>query len=498
MENITDEKLTQIVENLIKSGDEREHIEFKENNSNHITIGKNICAITNTMLRRDCPRGYIIWGISDDTKKLVGTIFNPFSKKVGNENKKKNEELTLWLSKNVHPTPQIEFREINVNSMRVVVLIIESPPPEICKFQKEAFIRIGSNTRPLAEYPIIEREILIKAMARDFESNTAKSTITKDEVYHFLDLEAFYRMRQRSVPISEDAVFEEGIRGFLIRDNHDSTYDITNLGALLYARDLQNFPHLVSKTVRTILYRGDSRLQTAREDCSISGYAIEFDHILQLILDKITDQEKIAENGIRYMTYLYPPVVVRELLANMLIHQDFTDNTIHPMIEIFSDRIEFTNPGSPIIPSERFIDFAPQTRNRKLADEMYKVGICESRGSGWDKVAQETVEQGYRAPVPEVMQNTTRVTLAQKCSLDKMTSEDRIWTIYIYSCWLWTHHEFLTNAHIRKIFNLPEEKMAKASILISQAVKANKIRIFDEKAGTKSRKYWPVYAKEVV
>ena len=51
-----------------------------------------------------------------------------------------------------------------------------------------------------------------------------------------------------------------------------------------------------------------------------------------------------------------PEVVIRELLANALIHQDFEMTGASPVVEVFSNRIEISNPGEPIVPVERFID----------------------------------------------------------------------------------------------------------------------------------------------
>lgn len=487
-EKISDARLCDIISNLVGAGSERENVEFKEGNADPKTTGKNISAIVNSMILRNYPRGYIVWGVSDACK-IVGTTFNPFTKRVG------NEDFILWLNKHISPAPEMEFREIFIKDKRIVALIIESTPLELCNFENVVYIRVGANTRPLQEFPILSREILLKIVSKEYESNTAKSALSKEEVARYIDMEAFYRMRQRNVLTGKDIIFEEAINSSLVKDNQDSTYDITNLGALLYAKNLTEFPHLAAKSIRVIYYQGDSRLQAINEYESSSGYALEFDKILQDIMSRTQVAERIDADGIRRNQYLYPEITIRELFANVLAHQDFTNNTIHPMVEVFDNRIEFSNPGEPIIPRERFVDYPPQTRNRKLCDELRKIGICESRGSGWDKVAMTSIEQGYRAPMPEVLQDVTRVTLTQRCTLEEMTTDDRIWNIYIYACWLWTHHEFLTNAHIRKIFKLPEEKMSKASILIGQVVKKGLIKVFDEAAGTRGRKYLPNYAE---
>ncbi|WP_455363836.1 ATP-binding protein [Rhizobium subbaraonis] len=73
------------------------------------------------------------------------------------------------------------------------------------------------------------------------------------------------------------------------------------------------------------------------------------------------------------------------------VHQDFTATGAGPMIEIYANRVEISNPGKPIVPVERFID-GYQSRNEKLTDLMRRMYICEERSSGVDRVVH-TVEQ---------------------------------------------------------------------------------------------------------
>ena len=55
------------------------------------------------------------------------------------------------------------------------------------------------------------------------------------------------------------------------------------------------------------------------------------------------------------------------------------------MVEIYSNRVEISNPGEPVVPVERFID-GYQSRNERLADLMRRMGICEEKSSGIDRV----------------------------------------------------------------------------------------------------------------
>lgn len=60
-------------------------------------------------------------------------------------------------------------------------------------------------------------------------------------------------------------------------------------------------------------------------------------------------------------------MALRELMANMLIHQDFSITGTGPMICIFDGRIEFTNPGSSLVDVARLLNDPPHSRNEKMA-----------------------------------------------------------------------------------------------------------------------------------
>lgn len=89
-------------------------------------------------------------------------------------------------------------------------------------------------------------------------------------------------------------------------------------------------------------------------------------------------------------------MAIRELTVNMLIHQGFAEQGF-PMVEIYSDRIEISNLGLPLISVKHFID-KYQSRNDSLADIMRRMGICEEKGSGMDKTI--FIIELYQLPPP--------------------------------------------------------------------------------------------------
>ena len=70
-----------------------------------------------------------------------------------------------------------------------------------------------------------------------------------------------------------------------------------------------------------------------------------------------------------------------------------------PPARIYTDRIEISNPGEPLVPDERFID-GYQSRNERLADLLRRFGICEEKNSGIDRTVQAAEVHQLPAPDP--------------------------------------------------------------------------------------------------
>jgi len=158
-----------------------------------------------------------------------------------------------------------------------------------------------------------------------------------------------------------------------------------NVGAVLFARNLNDFDRLARKALRVIIYCGDNRVETIREQMGGKGYAIGFEGAISYINDQLPQNEQIGQ-ALRQEIRMVSEIAVRELVANALIHQDFNITGAGPMVEIFTDRMEISNPGVPLIDTLRFIDEPPRSRNEALTAIMRRMNICEERGSGIDKV----------------------------------------------------------------------------------------------------------------
>lgn len=165
-----------------------------------------------------------------------------------------------------------------------------------------------------------------------------------------------------------------------------------------------------------------------------------------------------------------------------------------PMVEIFDDRIEITNPGEPLVDTQRFVDTPPKSRNEVLASLMRRFRIREERGSGIDKVVFQVELFQLPAPLFEAPDGFTRTVLFAHRSLTKMDKADQIRACYLHACLKYVVRDFLTNTSLRERFGIAEHNRSIASRMIRDALDAEAIAPIDPSAAPKMRKYVPWWA----
>lgn len=276
-----------------------------------------------------------------------------------------------------------------------------------------------------------------------------------------------------------------------IKKNENGKWDITNLGAILFAKNLNDFKNIKRKSIRVIQYDGKNKLKTIREEVGDKGYAIIFEGIIKYINTIIPKNEIIGE-ALRKEVSMYPELAIREAVANSLVHQDFNISGTGPMVEIYTDRIEITNPGKPLVKIDRFIDNPPKSRNEQLASFLRRIGVCEERGSGFDKIVYSTEIYQLPAPKIEVYDEDTKVTLYAHMAYEDMSKEDKIRACYMHACLKYVSNEHLTNASLRKRFGITQNSVV--SKLIKKALDDGKIKLYDKDTAPRYMEYIPYWA----
>ena len=190
----------------------------------------------------------------------------------------------------------------------------------------------------------------------------------------------------------------------------------------------------------------------------------------------------------------YPILAVREVVANALIHQDFSVAGTGPVVEIFDNRIEVTNSGTPLVDVRRIIDNPPKSRNEKLAALMRRLKMCEELGTGWDKIVITCELYQLPAPKIELFEDSTRVTLFSEIPFSNLSMENKLWACYLHACIKHVQGEQLTNSSLRERFGLENSASATISRLIKEAVAMEIIKPLDPTTAPRYMKYIPVWA----
>jgi predicted HTH transcriptional regulator len=476
-----------LVRELLKLPRETEWLELKHNNGNPEDIGEYISALANSAALEEKAFAYVLWGIDDSRRAVIGTTFAPATTKVG------NEELESWLLRLLSPKIDFRFFDVDLPKGHVVVLEIGRAFPHPVKFKSEEYIRVGSYKKKLKDHQEKERRLWRILDKTPFEKGIAAERMSDTEVLQLLDAPSYSRLLQLPAPDGRAATLSALASDQLIERSVDGTWNITNLGALLFAAKLDEFGSLKRKAVRVVVYKGQDRIRAEREQLGRKGYASGFEELVEFI-NALIPRNEVIRQALRETVPMYPGLAVRELVANALIHQDFSVTGTGPMIEIFEGRMEVTNPGEPLVSTDRFVDSPPRSRNEALASLMRRLGICEERGSGVDKVVFETEYYQLPAPLFEVPPGSTRAALFAQRPLSQMDKADRTRACYLHACLRWVQNEKLTNASVRQRFGIEEGNRSIASRLIREAVEAGKIVPVDPDAAPKVRRYIPWWA----
>ena len=482
------EYLVSLVRELCKLPHETEWAEFKENNSDPQEIGEYISALANSAALEGKAFAYLVWGVRDGDHVIVGSKFAPRAAKVG------NEELENWLLRALTPKIHFRFFEVMVDGLAVVLLEIERAFRQPVQFQGHEFVRVGSYKKRLKDFPERERGLWRLFDKAPFESGVAAERLPDDEVLKLLDYPAYFDLLDVPLPENRTGILAALADDKLISPCDAGGWNITNLGAILFARRLTDFAVLKRKAMRVIQYPGNSRLETVKEEAGNKGYAAGFDELIVTVNSMLPSSE-VIEHGRRKRVPVYPELAMREIVANALIHQDFFTPGVGPMVEVFVDRIEVTNPGAPLMDAQRFVDTPPRSRNEGLASLMRRIGICEERGSGWDKIVAQTEIHQLPPPLPEQMDDHTRVTLFAQRPLTKMDKGDRIRAVYLHACLRYVNREHMTNTSLRERFGIEAQNISAASRLIREAVESGRVLPYDAEAAPKVMRYIPFWAK---
>ena len=487
------EDLQGLLEMLRGLASETEWLEFKTSCAAIPTPSARGCR--RSPIPRGCaanPRHYLVWGIGDESHDVVGTSVSPAPPK--SQGAAVGE---LSVGQPDAERPHFEICEFQVEDKALVIFVVPPALHTPVRWREVEYIRVGSYTQKLRDYPEKERALWGQLGQAPFERAVALKNVSGEEVLRLLDYPAYFLLSGQPMPDGRKAILERLEGEKLIASRPKARFDITNLGATVFARDLGDFEILGRKAVRVIIYQGRNRIQTIKERSGPEaqrGYGAGFESLITYINDQLPRNEHLGQ-ALRQEFKAYPEVAIRELVANALIHQDFSRSGESPLVEIFADRIEITNGGNPLIDTLRFLDEPPQSRNEILASLMRRLTICEERGSGVDKTVSSC--EVYQLPAPDfrVTQNHTIAVLFSPRKLSQMDSKDKMRACYQHACLRWVSNDQLTNASLRERLGIAEGNYSIASRIIADTIREGLVKPYDPTSNSKKNaRYVPFWA----
>ena len=369
---------------------ETEWIEFKKDHYEPQMLGEYLSALANAACLAGQPRGYLVFGIDNETHEVVGTRFDPYAVKG-----KGNQDLLPWLAAGLRPNTGFETHLVEHPGGRVVLFEVGPAHDQPVSFYGTAFIRVGTSKTELSKHP--EKARAIWTRGRDWSGDVCETATPAD-----LDPEAVTKAREQFVvkhpgQASDLAGWDDVT--FLNKAKVLKQGAVTNAALLLLGR--AESATLLSPAVAKIswvLKDADNR----ELDYEHFGppFLLAGDRLQRRIRNLIV---RALPSGTLFPQEItqYDPWVIREALHNCIAHQDYG---LHGRIVVveFPDRVLLTNVGD-FLPGdvETVIrQDAPQPiyRNPFLADAMVELNLIDTQGGGIKRMFETQRRRSFPLP----------------------------------------------------------------------------------------------------
>ena len=433
--------------------------------------------------------GFLVFGISLKGT-LIGTNEVHATNTIG--------QLTNLGRDALEPAIALDYAMENYEQARLLFIHIpESPIKPVHlrgKSMEHTFIRSGGSTRQASRQEI--GGLLLHSQTPRWEDLHASILLSNEDCKDKLDAESVLEILKRPIPTDIEELIDWLAGEGFVKKNSAGGVFITNLGAITAARNLADFSDLSRKTIRVIIYDGCNKTHPRQEKEGQYGYAIAFQRLLKYVTSRLP-QSEVIKQALRMTDTVYPEEALREIIANALIHQDFSIMGTGPLIEIFNNRVEISNPGG-LLPSkrlDRLIGTQPESRNERLARAFRRYNICEERGSGLIKAGLAAEIYGLPPIHFSSGSNSFKVTLFAPRTFAQMSQQERLDTCYQHAVLKHCSRSAMTNKSLRERLKMPEKQRSMVSALIQEAVDSQLIKPANpDNTSRKYAEYIPFWA----
>ena len=354
-----------ILENLITFNDEYEWFDFKENWFSKDEIGEYISAISNGAAFCGKEYGYIIWGVNDKTKEIVGTTVN-FDRDIDGEPYKH------YLARKLQPSIAFETVNFDYKNERIVMLIIPAAKSTKTKYNGIDYIRIGSSKEKLARFP--EYEIKLNTILMNGYP-TIVNTSAPDYAQELTFEKLFLYYAAKGIELRKET-FEKTLK----LKTKDNKYNI-----MAYILSDQN-----DIPVRVSVFSGIDKSAPLFSVKEFGNTCIMYsmDKILEygdaINIIQADERNRISE---RKDVPLFNYEAFHEAILNAFIHNKWLTLNA-PQISIFTNRIEILSHGGLAIDQDEsgFYSGSSLPVNEVLASIFLQLRISERSGRGVPKI----------------------------------------------------------------------------------------------------------------
>ena len=197
---------------------------------------------------------------------------------------------------------------------------------------------------------------------------------------------------------------------------------LTNLGILWIGRREDRAALLYPPEIQCIKF--DERGRKVRKQVW-NDYSQNPLELIEAIWREVPDWQEFYElpaGLFRKSVPHYDEVVVRELLANALVHRPYMQRG-DIFLNLYPDRLEVHNPGLlPIGVTPSNILHTSSKRNPHLAKVFYDLKLMEGEGSGFDRMYEVLLSSGR--PIPDVQQGDDRVVVTVRKQIARTSIVD--------------------------------------------------------------------------
>lgn len=402
------EYITNLVQQLVKEPNEQEWLEFKENYHSAEEIGERISALANGACLCDKRYGYLIFGVKDSDQSIVGTHFDPKKQKA-----KGNEDLEFWLSSRLSPRIDFKIYDVDVNGKKVIVFEIPATSHTPVTFLHEPYIRVGSYTKKLKDYPEKAKKIW-QSMSTDWSAEICQDATIED-----LDPTAITKARQlfirKNPRLAEEAPHWDDVT-FLNKARLTIKGKITNTAIVLLG--LPESAHFINPAVAQITWI----LKSA------DGIEKDYEHFYTPFLLAVDEvYHKIRNLKYRYLISgtlfpeevdQYDPYIIREALSNAIAHQDYRLGGRITIVEKEDSTLTFQNYGNflPVSIENVILSDSPEQkyRNTFLVNAMMQLNLIDTIGSGIRRMFLKQREKFFPMPDYDLENNRVQVKITGK------------------------------------------------------------------------------------